>query len=416
MSLSPLQSLIVEARQDLGRKPAPQVDWARVDRKLFDRIEQSENASHATGRSLQVAWAAGAALVSAAAVAAMVLGRSAEVSPIESVRASSDEPAGTVVAIDGDGDLLVNGKQAPVGSTLRLDDVVEARGAARATVERPGKVTFALEHGTRAVVEHTHGALVLALESGSVEAQVVPVPRGEAFAVDVGRARVAVHGTHLRVERQHGNAGPSRSGDLVVVDLNEGVVSVGQAPRIGSTSGVLVTAPAHAEFAADDAGTLSITHNVAQVRAPVALVALGQVAQARPAPPPLQPAPAAHPDSGEVRGAPAATPQAKSEHAASGGGSGLPVLADPNADSTLAAAVRACFADRSSAANVTVSVSTTLHLTLHGDGTVRGARFEPPVAPDINACAAQSIYKARFTHGGAADIAVDFREPSTSAP
>src|SRR5579859_5889344 len=262
---SPLQRLIVEAREDLGKKPAPQVDWARVDRKLFDRIEQSENASFATRRSLQVAWAAGAALVSAAAVAAMVLGRTTEVSPIESVRAGSDEPAGIVVAIEGDGDLLVNGKQAPVGSTLRLDDVVEARGAARATVERPGKVTFALEHGTRAVVEHTHGALVLALESGSVEAQVVPVPRGEAFAVDVGRARVAVHGTHLRVERQHGNAGSSRSGDLVVVDLNEGVVSVGQAPRIGSTSGVLVTAPAHAEFAADDAGTLSVTHNIAEV-------------------------------------------------------------------------------------------------------------------------------------------------------
>src|SRR6516225_4891603 len=104
MSLSPLQSLIVEARQDLGRKPAPQVDWARVDRKLFDRIEQSENASLATGRSLQVAWTAGAALVSAAAVAAMVLGRTSEVSPIESVRAGVDEPAGTVVAIEGDGD------------------------------------------------------------------------------------------------------------------------------------------------------------------------------------------------------------------------------------------------------------------------------------------------------------------------
>jgi hypothetical protein len=281
-------------------------------------------------------------------------------------------------------------------------------------VERPGKVTFALEHGTRAVVEHTHGALVLALESGSVEAQVVPVLRGEAFAVDVGRARVAVHGTHLRVERQHGNAGPSRSGDLVVVDLNEGVVSVGQAPRIGSTSGVLVTAPAHAEFAADDAGTLSVTHDLAQVRPPLAL---GPVApQARPAPPPAQAAPAAHAESGEVRGSAAAAPQARNEpHATSGGGSS-PSLADPNAEGTLAAAVRACFAERPSAANVTVSVSTTLHLTLHGDGTVRGARFDPPVAPDVNACAAQSIYKTRFTHGGAADIALDVREPSTSAP
>jgi hypothetical protein len=415
MSQSPLQRLIVEAREDLGKRPAPPVDWDRVDRELFDRIEKSESAALASGRSMRVAWAGGGALISAAAALALVLGRTTEVRPLESVRAVSEDAAGTVVAVEGDGDLLVNGKQAAVGATLRIDDVVEARGASRATVERAGKVTFVLEHGTRTVVEHVHGSLVLALERGSVEAQVVPVARGEAFAVDVGHARVAVHGTHLRVERQHGNAGPSRSGDLVVVDLSEGVVSVGQAPRIGSTTGVLVTAPAHAEFAADDAqGTLSVTHDIALVRAPVAL---GPVAQARPASPPSQAASAAHAESGEVRGPPALAPPVRGEpRAVAGGGSGLPAQADPNADATLAAAVRACFAERPSAANVTVSVSTTLHLILHGDGTVRGARFDPPVAPDVNACAAQSIYRTRFTHGGSADIAVDFREPSSTTP
>jgi hypothetical protein len=415
MSHSPLQRVILEAREDLGRRPAPPVDWNEVDRKLFDRIEQSENAALASGRTMRVAWTTGAALVSAAAIAALVLGRATEVRPLESVRAVSDEPAGTIVSVEGEGDLLVNGKQAPVGSTLRVDDIVEARGAARVTVERPGKVTFVLEHGTRTVVEHVQGALVLALERGSVEAQVVPVAWGEAFAVDVGHARVAVHGTHLRVERQRASAGPMRSGDLVVVDLSEGVVSVGEAPRIGSTSGVLVTAPAHAEFAADDAqGTLNVTHNLALVRAPVSL---GPLAQVRTAPPPPQAAPAAHAEPGEVRGAPAAVLPVRSEpRAASGGGAGPSTLSDPNADATLAAAVRACFAERPSAANVTVSVSTTLHLTLHGDGTVRGARFDPPVAPDVNACAAQSIYRMRFAHGGTADISVDFREPSTTAP
>jgi hypothetical protein len=88
---------------------------------------------------------------------------------------------------------------------------------------------------------------------------------------------------------------------------------------------------------------------------------------------------------------------------------------DPNAETTLATAVRACLAERPSAANITVSVTTTLHLGLRDDGSVRTARFEPPVAPDVNACAVQSIYKTRFTHGGAASIPIDFREPS-SAP
>jgi hypothetical protein len=87
---------------------------------------------------------------------------------------------------------------------------------------------------------------------------------------------------------------------------------------------------------------------------------------------------------------------------------------DPNADAAIAAAVRACMVERPSAENVTVSVSTTLYLALHDDGSVRSARFEPPVAPDVNACAAQSIYKTRFTHGGAATISVDIKVPSST--
>jgi hypothetical protein len=55
-----------------------------------------------------------------------------------------------------------------------------------------------------------------------------------------------------------------------------------------------------------------------------------------------------------------------------------------------------------------VVVSTTLHLDLNDDGTVHAARFEPPVAPDVNGCAAPAIYRARFPHGGAATLPVDF--------
>jgi hypothetical protein len=59
--------------------------------------------------------------------------------------------------------------------------------------------------------------------------------------------------------------------------------------------------------------------------------------------------------------------------------------------------------------DVTVVVSTTLYLQLNDDGTVRIARFEPPVAPDVNACAAQAIYSTRFGHGGGAAIPVSFK-------
>jgi hypothetical protein len=57
-------------------------------------------------------------------------------------------------------------------------------------------------------------------------------------------------------------------------------------------------------------------------------------------------------------------------------------------------------AERLHADDVTVVVSTTLYIQLRDDGWVQSARFDPPVAPDVNACAAQSIYRTRFTHGG----------------
>jgi hypothetical protein len=65
-------------------------------------------------------------------------------------------------------------------------------------------------------------------------------------------------------------------------------------------------------------------------------------------------------------------------------------------------------AERPRVENVTVVVRTTLRLELDDDGSVRAARFDPPVAPDVNACAATSIYKVRFPHGGTEAISIDF--------
>jgi hypothetical protein len=84
-------------------------------------------------------------------------------------------------------------------------------------------------------------------------------------------------------------------------------------------------------------------------------------------------------------------------------------LPDPNAEATVASVVRACMAERPRIENVTILVSTTLHLELNDDGAVRTARFDPPVAPDVNGCAAQAIYKTRFAHGGAVAIRIDFQ-------
>jgi ferric-dicitrate binding protein FerR (iron transport regulator) len=397
-----LDKLVRESRPDLGTREARDVDWAEVDRGLFARIateQQAERTRLTAGRGTR--WAVVAGGLAVAAAIALVVGTARQTHSLDGVQAATDEGAGNVTAVEGGGQLLVDGKAVGVGAALHLGNVIEARGA-QATIERPGKLTLIFERGSKATVTHEVGALVLALEQGAVEAQVVPVPTGEAFAVDVGRTRVAVHGTHLRV---------ARVGEHVVVDLSEGVISLGEAPRIGSTLGDLLTAPAHAEFTTSDTeGTLTLSHDPSALRAPVAL---GASAQARAGLPSVAIAPAPKAEPGEAK--PSAAMAAAHEGHPVTPSTRSVATAEANPEAAIASAVRACLAERPRADNVTVVVSTTVRIGVGPDGAVTSARFDPPVAPDVNACASGAIYKAHFTHGGNVAIPVDLKLPS-SAP
>jgi hypothetical protein len=386
--------LIDEARTELGTREADGIDWSKVDAGLFARIDRerrAERARFSVGPGRATASVA-VAMAAAAAVVAVVAGRGHELRQVADGIAASAESAGSVLAVDGAGQALVDGLAVTPGAPLRLGDVIEARGA-QVTIERPGKLTLILEPGSRAVVTHVQGGLIVALVRGAIDAQVVPVSSGEAFAVDVDGSRVAVHGTKLRV---------ARADDRVTVDLSEGVVALGKAPRLGSVLGALVTAPAHAEFAsATVLETLTVTHELSAVREPVTRASPEPVGPQAAAPrrewnAPRPAAAAAAPVHAENRPppSPAMTPQ--------------PALVEPNPEGAITAAVRACMAERPRVSDITVVVNTTLHLELGDDGSVRAARFDPPVAPDVNGCAAQSIYKTHFAHGGAVAIGIDF--------
>jgi hypothetical protein len=410
----PLDDLVREAKSHLGTIESERVDWSAVDKGLFARIELEQHRERAgftaTGRWPGVV----AAAVAAAAVFAVAVhdGRDRPGESLATTASESGELGGRIVGIEPDAVVTIDGKPATAGATIRLGDVIEVRGGgAGAVIERPGKLTLRIEGGSRAAVTHTEGSLVLALARGAVEAQVVPVPSGEAFAVDVDGSRVAVHGTHLRV---------ARSGDRVTVDLNEGVVAVGNAPRVGSVVGSLVTAPAHAEFAAlAVTSSLTVSHDLASVKVPVEL---GGGMRSRPelvqgspeAPVAAAPAPvAARPAAAhaEVRSStvvePAVEQQQQQQQQPARPVTAAAVVGDPNAEQALDHAVKACMDQGPHVENVTVVVSTALHLDLADDGVVRAARFDPPVAPDVNSCAAAVIYKTRFTHGGTTVIPID---------
>jgi hypothetical protein len=204
----------------------------------------------------------------------------------------------------------------------------------------------------------------------------------------------------------------------VVVDLTEGVVSIGVPPRTGSTYGTLVTAPSHVEFdAADLNGTLRIDHTVSAVRAAiplgpqapptVAAVDPGQPNAPVTAPPPTGdhvapaapatvPRPVAPPRS--------ATDPSRVDPAANVEPSPLPANVPPR--EAIAAAVRACAAARSRPENVRVTVTSSLKLKIAAGGAVETAQFDPPLLPSIQTCAATAIYKAKLEDAAGTIVAI----------
>lgn len=398
---APLEDVVALARQDFGVDASRRVDWDRVDQSLFARIEHEQREERALRPKLQDRrWAYfGSAAVAMAATLGILLGKSREPSSVRLGATHADSLAGRIAEVQGEGSVLVNGVGAAPGASVRLGDGIETRGS-EATLVREGAANIVIEPNSRLLVRQVSGTLVLSLERGALEARVVPVSAGEAFAVDVADSRIAVHGTVLRV---------ARVGDHAAVDLLEGVVSVGAAPRFGQLLGSLITAPAHVEFSVDDAvKTLNVSHDPSLVRS-VPLSAASATTPAahfeeperslrsRSEPNPLRPAtPAVSPGHLDNNRGP--TPNLQ--------GAATPEV---GSNESVEAAVVACMRERPRAENVTVVVSTTLYLDVGDDGAVRTARFDPPVLPEVNGCAAAAIYKMHFPHPGAVALPIEFK-------
>lgn len=433
---SALDALVAEAKQSLSPRVTDDA-WTALENRIVARMAEERSplvdeaaAPTAAARKRGNVIRIGAMVLAAAAAIVFVVRGNPGGAPLEiegTATSQAELTAGSLIAAsstEGPGEVRIGGQPAPVGHVLRAGEVVETEGGARAVLERPRKVTWLIERNlpasdavaARARVKSAGEALILGLESGAIEAQVTPVPSGEAFAVDIAAGtklvRVAVHGTHLRV---------SRTGSRVVVDLTEGVVSIGVPPRTGSTYGTLVTAPSHVEFdAADLDGTLRIDHTPAAVRAAVSLAAheppataLGArpvetvaavqpntpgAAQLAPAAPATVPRPAPVPRPAGERVAPVANAEPEARP-------GPPAMNLPPREA-IAAAVRDCAAARSRPENVRVTVTSSLKLKIAPGGDVETAQFDPPLLPAIQTCAATAIYKAKLGDAAGTTVSI----------
>jgi FecR protein len=378
-----LDGLLREARATAP----PDIDWKRIDAGLFERVNR--DAAHmralAAHRGRWGIWIGLGGLAVAAVVAVAVQPASKAREPAF-VNRAFEGSAGDLTLQQGSGDVWLAGAKAHAGTHARAGETVSTHGA-QALFESEGRVSWVLENESRVRIERTTlagSALVLALLEGAVEAQVTPVASGEAFAIDVDGVRIAVHGTHLRV---------ARDGDRVVVDLSEGMVSIGAPPRVGSTYGTLVTAPAHVEFRAGAlADSISIDHAPAFVRGVTLLNEVSDEGASIHVDPRSSVAPVAPSSLPSWR----PTPRLST----------APLAPNPLADAIVASAVRACATGGPHSNDVTITVSSTLTVDVRDDGFARLASFDPPLAPDIQACASRSIYSMRFASAGRHTISI----------
>lgn len=408
-----LDALVSDAKEDFVPRDVD-IHWGRVEEKLMARIAEDEppllRDRRASGTGRARALRVTAIALAAAAAIAVVVRRDRDTSLVDAALPAATAEVQTASALrssEGAGEVRISGTTATTGHVLRQGDVIEA-DRARGVFERARKVAWLIEQTegekspARASVKSAAESLVLGLDDGAIEAQVTPVPSGEAFAVDVASngklVRVAVHGTHLRV---------TRHGRKVTVDLTEGVVSVGVPPRVGSTIGTIVTAPAHVELDVEDLErSLKVDHAPATMRAATPLAVTPAVAAHEPSPPaPRNDAPAGvvtKPTAIAHAPAKPEPPQAAPEPAGHVGreSPAAPARSMDGASlaprEEIAKAVRTCAAAKSRASEVKVTVTSTLKLKVAANGEVQTAQFDPPLTPDVQACAATAIYKTRF--------------------
>lgn len=357
-----LRALVVELRDE----PTRELDWGRVDATVrgLPALEPARR------RPLWTVGALAATLAGLAAALGLAMAPDAPkpaASVDQAARRAIDPTA--IPRAPGEGGALDL-------AALHEGDLVEATSTAL-TFVRTAAVRWTLAPSSRARIRalgRDGVGHVVALEEGSLQADVTPRPASEglveAFAVEVGATRVAVHGTSFRVTRRDAD---------VVVAVERGAVAVGPVGHVGATTGRLLVAPMRAAFSLD--GGRSARFISAEEAAAPSLTERSRPLGAAPSIPSERHPPPAEPN----RARPAVADAPRGDAAPAKAAGAAPHLTSAAVQATLARCFDDAFAARSS--NVKLTVSSTLHLDLRGDGTIAAARFEPPLLPALQACA-----------------------------
>jgi FecR protein len=363
-----VRALIAEARDHLGTKSAgAHVDWEKVDagvaRVQTSPSDQGRVYALPTQASTKIATFCGA-LALAAAIPFLLLNTYSETKPFEASIQHAQAPVLSHVART-----LGTVSFTHEGASIRSGESLEVRGEGRVifertkTEERKG-IQWSLAASSAATagrvrVQKEGDAIVLALESGALEADVEPGSSVPILYVETGKVRVVVRGTHFRVERQ---------GDDVTVDLTRGKVSVETA---FSTPHMLL-APTHASFQAKSS-ELAFTESAALVRSETSFLVLDDAAHA-----------------GNIKTSSTLLPL--NGQLATGA---LPPLSRDQVSATAQHCIEKYGALAKGGAHEVIFESV-LALDTNADGNVSHLSFDPPVHPDAESCLKAAMAKGKL--------------------
>jgi FecR protein len=347
-----LDQLIFELQQE----PGPEFDWRRAEARLMRELPPLQQSA---GRSLWKRLRLPAAgLTAATTLAAVVVTRS-----------PAPRPAAPAARLSS---VALNGDKFALGTRI-------AAGNQPVVIEHRGRARWELEPHSAASVTNRGEFLTLQLEVGALSANVVPSPKAETFAVEVGGTRVAVHGTAFRVEY---------GAERVLVSVSEGTVAV---EPVGSRSApaFLLRRDSRGSFALDG-HTGSVEGNASALVNHVGAPSHREIAAlARPA------AFSSHANLPVARAAPVAASALPGARAAN-----LPLqpaIADIETGvSSALELMNRCFRDKTQSSGIKVSVSTGLTLSVSGDGTVQSVTFAPSLAPAVEDCAVLGLRNLSF--------------------
>jgi ferric-dicitrate binding protein FerR (iron transport regulator) len=350
--------------RDARNEQPPSLHWQAIEERLMRELQRSVPAVQKRS-PYPVAW--GVLAAAAALTLWLVTGRAHVALP----HTSPD-------VIEATQPLRKSGEELAVGSRV----VAEDRDV---SVVHNARATWTLVPGSSAVLLEKGARINVKLERGSVLSEVAPTPHPETFVIEAEGARVAVHGTVFRVEL---------TGDKVIVNVREGTVAVGAR---GSVPTYFLKAPAHGEFSLDGRnGSIDGRELGGEARA-AARRSYGGSSRARPVATAAQTGSAGAAANTTEPGEPmaeddqslAAVEEVPAEPSIQDIETGVARIVGSTSD---------CFSQNTKGAEgIEITVRTALTLNIAPSGEIADVDFQPPLSPEVEACATSSIASVAFS-------------------